>query len=293
MYDPRIGRWLEEDPIEFEGHDTNLYRYVGNEPTCFTDPSGLQKPDYVIPPGPLFPHGYYLGSPFYSKPSPDPQGGSWALPYMLTPPPQVVPLRKNTLEIKPVSEDPGFFGAFIIKTRWHLMNKSALGGFIIQKVDFKYKLWAYKGDDCIEIPAKQIPQFAAFPNNPELKPKPSAYPYWEAWRVNLGKQDTIYTDPDGSIKKDFDDQLSSPQFRPGTKGEITCTLEARYYDGLAVSSLSSFGVLNEPPYGTLPIALLDPSEDLTGSNVVPSNVVKRTIKITWDAKKEMGKTHIE
>ena len=41
MYDPTIGRWLSEDPIGFEGGDANLYRYVGNQPTQHTDPSGL------------------------------------------------------------------------------------------------------------------------------------------------------------------------------------------------------------------------------------------------------------
>ncbi len=42
MYDPGIGRWLQEDPIGFDGGDTNLYRYAGNRPTFATDPSGLQ-----------------------------------------------------------------------------------------------------------------------------------------------------------------------------------------------------------------------------------------------------------
>jgi hypothetical protein len=41
MYDPIIGRWTTEDPIEFEGGDANLYRYVGNSPTNRSDPSGL------------------------------------------------------------------------------------------------------------------------------------------------------------------------------------------------------------------------------------------------------------
>jgi uncharacterized protein RhaS with RHS repeats len=40
-YDPTIGRWTAEDPIAFEGGDANLYRYVGNNPTNFTDPTGL------------------------------------------------------------------------------------------------------------------------------------------------------------------------------------------------------------------------------------------------------------
>ncbi len=41
MYDPGIGRWISEDPIGFKAGDSNLYRYVGNNPTNNTDPSGL------------------------------------------------------------------------------------------------------------------------------------------------------------------------------------------------------------------------------------------------------------
>ncbi len=44
MYDPGIGRWLSEDPIGFEAGDSNLYRYVANNPTNHTDPSGLELP---------------------------------------------------------------------------------------------------------------------------------------------------------------------------------------------------------------------------------------------------------
>jgi RHS repeat-associated protein len=40
-YDPEIGRWLSEDPSGFDGGDANLYRYVGNSPTNFVDPTGL------------------------------------------------------------------------------------------------------------------------------------------------------------------------------------------------------------------------------------------------------------
>ncbi|MFT3881790.1 MAG: RHS repeat-associated core domain-containing protein [Gemmatales bacterium] len=35
------GRWLSEDPIRWAAGDSNLYRYVGNASTSFTDPSGL------------------------------------------------------------------------------------------------------------------------------------------------------------------------------------------------------------------------------------------------------------
>jgi RHS repeat-associated protein len=40
-YDPNTGGFISEDPIGFEAGDYNLYRYVGNSPTNFIDPSGL------------------------------------------------------------------------------------------------------------------------------------------------------------------------------------------------------------------------------------------------------------
>jgi hypothetical protein len=42
MYDPTIGRWLEEDPKAFAAGDANLYRYLHNDPTNGTDPMGLK-----------------------------------------------------------------------------------------------------------------------------------------------------------------------------------------------------------------------------------------------------------
>jgi len=39
-YDPTLQRFLSEDPVGFAGGDHNLYRYVGNNPANFTDPSG-------------------------------------------------------------------------------------------------------------------------------------------------------------------------------------------------------------------------------------------------------------
>ncbi|MBI1831132.1 MAG: RHS repeat-associated core domain-containing protein [Planctomycetes bacterium] len=41
MFDPTIGRWISEDPIGFTAGDSNLYRYVRNNPLTHTDPSGL------------------------------------------------------------------------------------------------------------------------------------------------------------------------------------------------------------------------------------------------------------
>jgi hypothetical protein len=43
MYDPTVGRFLTEDPLGFLGGDTNLSRYVGNDPTNFADPTGMAE----------------------------------------------------------------------------------------------------------------------------------------------------------------------------------------------------------------------------------------------------------
>ena len=40
-YDSRTGAFIGQDPIGFAAGDANLYRYVGNSPTNFSDPSGL------------------------------------------------------------------------------------------------------------------------------------------------------------------------------------------------------------------------------------------------------------
>ncbi|KMQ52296.1 Rhs family protein [Chitinispirillum alkaliphilum] len=39
-YDAESGRWTAKDPIRFAGGDGNLYRYCGNDPVNFIDPSG-------------------------------------------------------------------------------------------------------------------------------------------------------------------------------------------------------------------------------------------------------------
>ena len=44
FYDQATGRWTQEDPIGVAG-GLNLYAYVGNNPTTFTDPFGLCPPE--------------------------------------------------------------------------------------------------------------------------------------------------------------------------------------------------------------------------------------------------------
>ncbi len=49
MYDPTMGRWISPDPIGFHAGDEDLYRYVFNNPTNGTDPSGLLVPEWLGP----------------------------------------------------------------------------------------------------------------------------------------------------------------------------------------------------------------------------------------------------
>jgi len=47
MFDPNLGRWMQEGPIGFEAGDSNLYRYEGNRAVNLTDPTGLKaKPPF-------------------------------------------------------------------------------------------------------------------------------------------------------------------------------------------------------------------------------------------------------
>jgi len=41
-YSPTNQRFAAQDPLDFGGGDTNLYSYVGNQPTEFKDPTGRQ-----------------------------------------------------------------------------------------------------------------------------------------------------------------------------------------------------------------------------------------------------------
>jgi RHS repeat-associated protein len=41
---PELGRFLQPDPIGFQGDASNLYRYCGNDPIDKSDPMGLENP---------------------------------------------------------------------------------------------------------------------------------------------------------------------------------------------------------------------------------------------------------
>ena len=72
-YNPRLQRFIAEDPTGFKAGDTNFYAYVGNSPADFLDPLGLFESDPLLRatiPGQVswdnsvtdFQSGNYLGS---------------------------------------------------------------------------------------------------------------------------------------------------------------------------------------------------------------------------------------
>lgn len=60
FYSPDIGRFLQPDPIGFRGDRTNLYRYAGNNPVTYGDPTG-EYPVYKATGG----YWYYIVNPGY------------------------------------------------------------------------------------------------------------------------------------------------------------------------------------------------------------------------------------
>jgi RHS repeat-associated protein len=48
FYSPDMGRFLQADPIGFEGDASNLYRYCGNNPITRSDPTGLSSLYWLV-----------------------------------------------------------------------------------------------------------------------------------------------------------------------------------------------------------------------------------------------------
>jgi len=59
-YDPKVGRFISEDPIGFEGGDVNLYNYASNNPLLLIDPLGLCSTESSW-------HGFLKGTVYWSN----------------------------------------------------------------------------------------------------------------------------------------------------------------------------------------------------------------------------------
>ncbi len=69
-YDPRLGRFVSEDPIRLSG-GLNFFAYVSNNPILRTDPLGLS--DNTVGPGKFWPRGTGGKGPGKLIPFPEPE----------------------------------------------------------------------------------------------------------------------------------------------------------------------------------------------------------------------------
>jgi RHS repeat-associated protein len=73
-YDPSVGRFISEDPLEFAGESTSFYEYDYDDPANFIDPSGMQSQDTCVKHpevcGPAMPALY--DPPWWSMPAAPP-----------------------------------------------------------------------------------------------------------------------------------------------------------------------------------------------------------------------------
>jgi RHS repeat-associated protein len=80
-YDAAIGRFVSQDPKGFAAGDTNLYRYVGNEPTIDVDKSGLAE---ELPTNPFAPSPVTVNILTRTEPSRAPR--QWVYPIVVVTP---------------------------------------------------------------------------------------------------------------------------------------------------------------------------------------------------------------
>jgi RHS repeat-associated protein len=229
-YDPKTGRWTSQDPMRLSAGDANLYRYIKNGPTLFTDPSGLLVP----------------------------------LPKMFT-------LEYRVAE--PIT--PKINGGFEYKSLWKIDPATPNGGYIIQVVNYKWKVEYCKS-------RKEV-------NNLNIYFLGSAfntgwYPYLEAWHVskNLQYTDEGYDALKKKLKPPYDDLQQAPGFNAEpTEGVLAVLLKAKYYDNFM---LPKNFVVRNPPTGAPPTGLLPAVVPAPNAFLLPggnSKVVVRAFLITW------------
>ena len=119
-YEAATGVWISKDPIGL-GPDSNPYRYVRNQPTTLTDPSGLEPPiPLTVPIGTLGPDS--VGRPPFpisSGPSIGQAPGSppsWMLPFLRD------PRSSNELQA------PGVYHWYVGNLYWRLGGHDAASG---------------------------------------------------------------------------------------------------------------------------------------------------------------------
>jgi RHS repeat-associated protein len=152
----------------------------------------------------------------------------------------------------------GNCGQFTWTIQWLLNINSDAGGWIIQNVSVAFSVTDCD-DDAIDV--KKATSGAV---------DPAWWPLWEAWEVAEGSNTTTYADA-GDV---MDDTYAMPSFGDCTRGTITITGSADYYEGLTLPS--SFVATDKPPAYILPSTQTNPN---LGAG---SGAVQHSVTLSWN-----------
>ena len=122
-YNSSTQRWQSEDPIGFRAGDSNIYRYVGNDPTNATDPSGLEE---------VWINGQLVNLPATKSPQFG-QGNSSAMAQSPIPPPAAPPVPSSGNTSNNGTMVPAFGGLYIperVEVNQTTRELQTLGGSI-------------------------------------------------------------------------------------------------------------------------------------------------------------------
>ncbi|MGH9076351.1 MAG: hypothetical protein ACRDY0_02665 [Acidimicrobiales bacterium] len=164
-------------------------------------------------------------------------------------------------------------GGFDWMIQWKLDHPSPAGGWIVQKVEVAHN---------VTKPPGRLRKFVRGSRQVPVRSGFEAFvPYWEAWKVNAGKDVTNYAQGGDTN----DDQFASPPFAEGTKGILTETGAPQFHEGLALPG--SFKENGVQPAGILMATRSDPGALAGGTGTIP-----HSLTATWDSQAGDGQTTI-
>ncbi len=187
-YGADIARWYAQDPSGFSAGDSNLYRYVGNAPTQWADPSGLQP---GTPPNPSM--GLGIGKFASIGGGPGPGRGpmvEWATLGITEEP----GARKKTVDTK-----NGIVPSYTIRWTLKAKNPVNLNGFIVQRVAM-----SSRSNQITNRPGAGVPPIFKGVTGPLTAGLKQPHVYYELWRVESGVIKAI-AKQDAAAPKSADD----------------------------------------------------------------------------------------
>jgi hypothetical protein len=154
----------------------------------------------------------------------------------------------------------GDCGEFSWVVQWKLDRPSPAGGWVVQKVDVTRDV-----KDCAGNAVTTGGLNTAW------------YPLWEAWPINPGQKVSTYAE----LNHDREDDTYASDEIPGTKGSMTVTGSAEFYEGLTLPP--AFTVTNAEPTWILPATNTAPT--LAGG----TGAIAHSLTATWDCCRSKGK----